>query len=230
MKKTTFSFLSRVLTSLVILSAAGRLCAQNIDMQSLIKETQKTEKRQSRLTMVWWIPEEFWAEALRSDPSISEVKIRDIVKIVNQFALFVVVDGEISGFGGVLPVAEQDITNKIVLKAPDGSSLKAIPRNAWNKDLAHLLTIMRPIFAQMLGRYGDGLYFMVFREQNARGKRQLDPTSEARFSVSYSKLTFRWRLPLGAFLPDKVDPETGEEFPGNYRFNPYTGGRLVEKK
>jgi hypothetical protein len=38
--------------------------------------------------------------------------------------------------------------------------------------------------------------------------------------------TYRWRTPLGSLLPVKVDAKTGEEFPGNYSFNPYTGEKL----
>jgi hypothetical protein len=40
---------------------------------------------------------------------------------------------------------------------------------------------------------------------------------------------FTWRLPLPRLLPAKVDPRTGQEFPGDYLFNPYTGESLVVK-
>jgi hypothetical protein len=37
---------------------------------------------------------------------------------------------------------------------------------------------------------------------------------------------FRYRLPLGSFLDPAVDVKTGETFPGNYHFNPFTGSPL----
>ena len=44
--------------------------------------------------------------------------------------------------------------------------------------------------------------------------------------VSLYDQVYRWRTPLGSLLPAKVDAKTGEEFPGNYSFNPYTGEKL----
>ena len=37
----------------------------------------------------------------------------------------------------------------------------------------------------------------------------------------------RYRLPLGSLFPPAVDPKTGESFPGNYHFNPFTGDKLT---
>ena len=40
-------------------------------------------------------------------------------------------------------------------------------------------------------------------------------------------LPFRYHLPLGSILPAVVDAHSGESFPGNYHFNPFTGDKLV---
>lgn len=37
----------------------------------------------------------------------------------------------------------------------------------------------------------------------------------------------RYHLPLGSVLPAVVDPRTGDSFPGNYHFNPFTGEKLT---
>jgi hypothetical protein len=60
-------------------------------------------------------------------------------------------------------------------------------------------------------------------------KRLLDPRKPGAFSYSLYDATFTWRLPLASLLPAKVDAKTGQEFPGNYLFNPYTGAPLVAK-
>jgi hypothetical protein len=53
-----------------------------------------------------------------------------------------------------------------------------------------------------------------------------DPTGEGRLTVLIDDAKFVWDLPIAALLPPMVNPETGEEFPGNYRFDPNTGEPL----
>ena len=48
--------------------------------------------------------------------------------------------------------------------------------------------------------------------------------------VRLGKKKYDYRLPLGSVLAPRYDPDTGEQFPGNYFFNPYTGTKLVLSK
>ena len=34
------------------------------------------------------------------------------------------------------------------------------------------------------------------------------------------------KFPLGSLLKPRIDPVSGESFPGNYGYNPYTGVKL----
>lgn len=34
------------------------------------------------------------------------------------------------------------------------------------------------------------------------------------------------QAPLGSLLPPMIDPQTNEEFPGDFLYNPYSGGKL----
>ena len=47
-----------------------------------------------------------------------------------------------------------------------------------------------------------------------------------RFEEQDDRFIFIWWIPLGSLLPPKYDSETGEKFPGNYNYNPFTGIRL----
>jgi len=62
---------------------------------------------------------------------------------------------------------------------------------------------------------------------------KVSPESRAEFmgvlqdyQISLYDQVFHWRLPLASLLPKKIDSKTHEEFPGNFDFNPYTGGKL----
>jgi len=56
-----------------------------------------------------------------------------------------------------------------------------------------------------------------------------DPKRDGSLTVHLNDIALRYRLPLGSVLPPSLDLKTGESFPGNYHFNPYTGGKLVPR-
>jgi len=87
--------------------------------------------------------------------------------------------------------------------------------------------MMRPVFSNMLGSLGLHLAFLVFPAADKQGVRTVEPTKDGTFVVRVGPQEFRYRLPLGSLLPPAIDQRTGETFPGNYHFNPYTGNKLV---
>ena len=67
---------------------------------------------------------------------------------------------------------------------------------------------------------------MLVPATNKAGARIADATKDGSFSVHVNDLSFRYHLPLGSILPPAVDPRSGDTFPGNYHFNPFTGDKL----
>jgi hypothetical protein len=86
--------------------------------------------------------------------------------------------------------------------------------------------MMRPMFANMLGSLRVHLAFIVFPGTDKAGHRTVDPSKEETFVVHVGSVAARYRLPLGSLLPPMIDEKSGESFPGNYHFNPFTGNRL----
>ena len=97
-----------------------------------------------------------------------------------------------------------------------------------SQEIKNLLSVLKPLMAGMLGQMGQGLEFIIYPNTKA-GKKIIDPRAAGTLEAKFFDATFRWRLPLGALMPPKVDPQTGEEFPGNYGFNPFTGEKLKVK-
>jgi len=73
-------------------------------------------------------------------------------------------------------------------------------------------------------------YWKVTLEKENKDGQILDAKKEGSFTLTCYGREFSWRLPLGSLLPPKFDPETGESFPGNYHFNPFSGRELVTGK
>jgi hypothetical protein len=81
----------------------------------------------------------------------------------------------------------------------------------------------------MMGAMGQHLEILVFPSVDKAGHPIADPKSDGSLTVHLGNIALHYRLPLGSILPPSVDPKTGESFPGNYHFNPYTGDKLVER-
>ena len=108
---------------------------------------------------------------------------------------------------------------------------KAIPPVAPEKlptGVQTMLGALKPMLGGMLGQLGQSMELVVY--PGIQDKQKLvDPMKPGSFQFILYDQTYRWRTPLGSLLPKKVDPKTGEEFPGNYEYNPYTGQKIGAK-
>ena len=84
------------------------------------------------------------------------------------------------------------------------------------------------MLASTLGQLGQSIELVVYPAVVDQ-HRLIDPLKSGTFQFALYDQTFHWRLPLASLLPKKVDPKTKEEFPGNFDYNPYTGGKLGTK-
>jgi hypothetical protein len=111
----------------------------------------------------------------------------------------------------------------------DGKSIEPIsPENLTPVAQAMLVSI-KPMFASTLGKFGQGLEIVVYPSMQD-GRRLIDPLKAGSFRYTLYDQTFNWRLPLASVLPHKIDAKTGDEYPGDYEFNPYTGDPLIDKR
>ncbi len=85
--------------------------------------------------------------------------------------------------------------------------------------------MFKPTIAGMIGSVGKSMELLVYPNRQ-NGKPLLDAKKSGAFRYTIYEHVFDWRLPLSSLLPPRVDPKTNEEFPGNYEFNPFTGGKL----
>lgn len=86
------------------------------------------------------------------------------------------------------------------------------------------------MLAQITGQIGQNMHVLVFKGTDAEGKRLLDPMQPGNFRVMLGEEVFAYRLPLGSMLPPLFDADSGERFPGNYVYSPFTGKKLVASK
>jgi hypothetical protein len=215
----------RLMLTLVMAFALTGMAAA-ADLQRLTQEAQRIANSGGFVTIVWWMPKEWWEAAMRSSPSITPEGRAQLETVMGEYSIFAIsrvrtglATGEATSKADMLSHAKLQIGAEIVEPlSPENVSPGA----------QAVLAGMKPMFTSMMGKLGQSLELVVY--PNKQGERTLlDATKPGGFTYSLFDNTFTWRLPLGSVLPPKIDARSGEEFPGNYDFNPYSGDRLQVK-
>ncbi|MHC5057648.1 MAG: hypothetical protein ACYTKD_23500 [Planctomycetota bacterium] len=200
---------------------------EGIKLPALIKETQMQSEDPGKMTLVWWLPEEFWRASMAQNPGVTKQMVQEIVDTVRPYTMVVVIDGDIGAFGGVTYRSEAVVRGKTTLKDASGRTHTPLPADRIDPDTTNLMKMMKPLLANMAGPMGQNMHFFVFPAKDRNGKAIADATKEGSLTIAVGKEEFAFRLPLGSVLPPKYDPKTREKFPGNYNYNPFTGTQLV---
>ncbi len=203
--------------------------SKDVDLQNLLQETQKMTQGQQSFRLIWWIPTEYWKAAFKNEPNMTQTQKEAFYETVNGYTVLSVIDAKTTDLGSIVPFPKEEILNKISLSVEQKNKMFPLSDDELTSDAKNLFAMMKPLMANMLGQFGQGMEFICFKGTDSKGARLLNPKLEKSFAVNYAEHSYKWRLPLGSLLPAKHDALTGEEFPGNYVYNPFTGNKLVIK-
>lgn len=219
---------SALIIGFFILFFAGQSYGQqDIDLKAIIQETQKISQSPDEITFVWWMPEQIWQASMAKNPAITRAQVDAILETIRPYTIIAVVDGQLGTFGGVTYRSKEAIRTSVTIKDARGWSYDPLSESAVDPDTKNLLQMMKPIFGNMLGPLGENMHFLLFESKSKDGRPVANPTRQGVFNILVAGKEFKYRLPLGSVLPAKYDPKTGEKFPGNYKYNPFTGSELV---
>jgi hypothetical protein len=197
-----------------------------IDMQALMRDTQRTSQSNGQLNLVWWIPFDFWKTSLAANQQLSEQGNATMLKTLQDYTLVALIHAKI-GAGGVTDAASMDdlIMNTRLQVGTD--IIAPVNPADLNPALSVVVATFKPLLANLLGKIGQSMEVLVYSSPIVNGKYELDPLSAGAMQYTLYDQTYRWRLPLGSLLPKRFDPNTHEEFPGDYLYSPYTGAKLT---
>jgi hypothetical protein len=156
-------------------------------------------------------------------------KAREMVASIRDANVFLIVDGTIGPFAADFAPPEE-VQKNISLTDTQNRIVPLIPDAKQSSATRNMVSMMKPIFATMLGEFGRSVSFVVFEGVNNDGSRRIDPLKPGNFTVKLNTEEFRWRLPLGSLLPNKKCPKCNEAFPGNYAFCPFDATPLVAEQ
>jgi hypothetical protein len=191
----------------------------------ILRDTQRTTQANGDITMVMWMPQQFWEEAMKGNPALTNEGRAQVLAPLTDYALFGVMRAKVGGAGisDIQPKAE--LLKNLKLEV-NGKAVEPLAPESVAPGAQMLLSTLKPAMTAMGGPALQGMEFVVFPAKAADGKPLIDALQAGSVQVSLYEQTYRFRTPLGSLLPAKVDAKTGEEFPGNYSFNPFTGEKL----
>jgi len=215
-----------------VLLTCGMAAAQEtkVNINDLVSETQKMDQSSDEMVLVWWIPEEYWSESFKDDPSMTAEQTEKFISVLRPYTMVVVVEGKMGTFGGVTYKPEDEIRGSIKLMDSAGTAYKPLKEEELSADARNFLGMVKPVFENMLGPMGQNMHFIVFPAKDKSGKMIASAKDEGSFTISTGDKDFRWRLPLGSLLPPKVCPVDGEILNGAWKYCPWHGAKLEPMK
>jgi hypothetical protein len=197
------------------------------DLNALVDETQQRSSEPQELSIVWWLPEEFWRLSAQSNPSLAPEVVDTLVARVHPYVIVGALSGHIGELASVRYASGDSLRNGIRLVDSTGAQFAPLDRDSLPAPIQGLLDLLRPMMASLLGNMGQNLNFFVFDGLTPDGARRLDPTRPGRFSIRLLGTDYRWRLPLASLVPKKRCPVDGELLSGAWRFCPWHGVELA---
>ena len=222
-------FLSLILLALGILKT-GIAQKTKIDVNALTIETQKISDKPDAMIMIWWIPEEFWLGSSAQDPTFTEAQAKEIIKTLQPYTLFAVVEGKVGPFGGVTYKSESSIRGKILFVGTNGLRYRPISNDKIEANARNLISMLKPVLANMLGEMGKNFNFYLFPAQDKQGQNIAKANKGGIIRFLLGNEEYRWRLPLSSLLPPKFCPNCGEKCKGAWEYCPWCGTKLTKIK
>lgn len=210
------------ITSLLIGSLPLFANMAEVNLQDLMRDTQRMDTKGDGMTLAWWLPTEFWQFSLESDGDISPDEQEEMLELVDNYTVLIVLDAVFTPTDGVEAATREEVIERTTLSI-NGNEVPMLSFSELDEEMGAVIMVMKPMFVQMLGEFGNGLHFLVYPNS---GEYRINAKHPGRMRCQIGDKIFTWRMPLGSILPPKLDPKTGEKFPGNYNYNPYTGDPL----
>lgn len=199
---------------------------KEIRLDQMAQDTQRTHMGDDTMELVWLIPPLYWQASAMQQAALSDADRKQFTSQLEGYLLVATVRGKV-GMAGIDEFAGADaLLGDLRIVDAAGATHAPLAPSRIPAQLKNLLSILRPVMANMIGPMGDNMHFAVFDARDAKGKPLFDPLADGRVEVRTALRAYPFRTPLGSALPPQHDPRTGESFPGDYLYNPYTGGAL----
>ncbi len=197
-----------------------------VPINDLIQDTQYSSDDPDRVTLVWWLPDEFWEVSFAGDPTMTEEGTAEILDLVSEYTVAIFVDGKMGPFGGVRFVPPAQLRSQVKLMSAAGEVLLPLGDEDISQDMILLIGGMRPVLENMLGPMGENMAFAVFPRKDSKGQIIADASKAGSFEMGLGNEKFPVQTPLPSLLSVKSCGTCEREYRGDYSYCPYDRAEL----
>ena len=192
------------------------------DTDEMTRDLMRLHSSPTQRDFVYWLPAAAMP-TLMPDSDAAELKM--ITGMLGGYELFMVARMRVDAQGHATPLDDGMANDHVRLRLADGRVLEPERDQDLPPVLLRIANAFRPLFDKR-GDFGRGLHAAVFRLDNASERPRIDAPQASTLTLLVDDVPVVWHLPLAGAGPAAVDRASGEKFPGNYFFNPYTGTPL----
>ena len=218
-----------LVATLLALCASASFASRSIAPPTLDREAVQRHQDDKHMAMAMWFAPQFFemSAAGKSNPAA----VRMMTAKLEGYAIFGILDVQLdSGMGGVVPGDRARMRASAVLKFGDHAPLTPVREEDQPDEVRAMLRLMKPLISGMLGQVGDAMEFVVFNDADEQGKSQMNVHAHTSAALDFDNDSFSWNLPAISSLPSRVDPTTGDTFPGDFDYSPFTGRKLETRR
>ncbi len=216
--------------AITLLTSHNAADISHVDLNTFIKETQKTTTGNGEVVIAWWIPIEFWQVTFEQNDDLTEAQKKSFIKALKEYSMFAIIDGETGDFGNIDYVSDEEIKKTLSLTNSDGKTYKSLNSDDVSVELQTVLAAFKPVLKSMLGKMGENMNFYVFKDYDSKNNRICNPLDEGFVQLNFNKREVKWETPLGSLLPPKMCPIDKKPMSGGWKYCPIHGNELVAQE
>jgi len=217
----------------VLAHAADRKPISEVDMNTMISDSQVVSVTNNTFDFIWWIPAEYWEIALTQDASVPREQAELFLGILRRYSVLAVLQADISTFGAFSFFDRERLMDGLAIEYVDGDGKSAaIPHDeVSDPDLRILLDQLKPILAAAMGSMGENFYFFPVADTDDEGRRLVSPYEKGEIRVRLAERDsqpapmLRLELPLNALFIPRICPN-GKPAHISWAYCPWSGKKL----
>ena len=237
MKKIFIIMIVLLILTLSISACYGlvRKSADEVNVNALISETQLNPPcGENHLSLIWYIPQEFWQVSFSKDKTISEAQKTKLIETFKPYFILGVCQADVSALGAFQFYGKAEVLENLTLvfKDKEGRARKLTPIEEVGPDLEVFLGIIKPILSSAMGRMGQNFHFFVYEDYNMAGSRTISPYDSGILEFGLKErsgklIQAELELPLNSLYIPRIC-SNGKEAHVTWKFCPWTGKKLPD--
>jgi hypothetical protein len=199
---------------------------RQLDFSKILTDIQRIRNDGTHLYMSMWAVPGFWlkaAELSGQDPESKDAQ--HLGQLARDYHILLVSKATLDVSGDSDYATEETLRANTRLLDSEGNSYAPISDKEMKREMRGMMAMLREFTRNSNGEQPH-MHILLFPGKNEAGNYFADATVPGMLVATIDGQRLDYRLPLGSLLEPKRDPATGETFPGNFEYSPYTGTRL----